>query len=207
MTQQTTRFARLRARLLAHLTARALLGCAALALAGFWISRYGTNSFSWNEEVQLQSGEVIVVKRTAKAKPFGEIGGPGGWENEGMTIEIVKPKRADNPPQWAAKFVPMIFDRDPTTGEWFVVASFYSCESWYGLGKPKLPYLEFRLKEGKWEQQPLSATQFGREANMLTSISSSGEPDRNLASKARHKNDPTADPKFRHVLSTWTTGC
>ena len=118
--------------------------CAAVALlCPPILSGCGENLISWKEEVKLQSGEVIVVKRTAKSKDFGEVGGGGGWENEGMTVQIVQPSVVDNPPVWDAKYVPLIFDRDPVTKEWFMVATFYSCTSWYELGRPKLPYTEY----------------------------------------------------------------
>ena len=130
----------------------------------------GDSELAWTEEVRLSGGETIVVKRTAKTKPYGELGGPGGWENEGMTLQIVKPQTPDNPLIWDARFVPLLFDRDSATGQWFIVATFYSCQSWYDLGRPALPYTEFRFRDGRWVQGPLTAALIGREGNMLTSI-------------------------------------
>ncbi len=167
----------------------------------------GKNQIEWKEEVKLQSGEVIMVARTAKTKPFGEIGGPGGWENEGMTVQITRPINADNPPVWDARFVPLLFDRDPATKEWFMVATFYSCTSWYELGKPKLPYTEYRVKSGKWVQQPLSPQFVGRDANMLTAIRSGGEPDHTVASKEAIRSALTPTQKYNKVVDQWTTGC
>ena len=167
----------------------------------------GRSGISWTEEVQLQNGEVIVVQRTAKTKAFGELGGSGGWENQGMTLEIVAPKKPDNPPNWNYPFVPLVFDQDPETKEWLVVATFYSCTSWYELGRPKLPYTEYRLKHGTWVQQALSATLVGRKGNMLTDIRSSGEPNHTLASKAQRMADGRIAPKYRKVVDKWTTGC
>lgn len=163
---------------------------------------------SWKEEVQLLNGDLIVEKRTAKTKAFGEIGGPGGWENEGMSIEVVQPVSVDNPPPWSAKFVPLVFDRDAATSEWFIVATFYSCQSWYDLGRPKLPYTEFRLKGGTWVQQSLSPSLIGRRGNMLTHIRSTGEPDHTIASKAAVlANHEGIAPKYKAVVSTWSSGC
>ncbi len=167
----------------------------------------GRSDLSWTEEVQLQSGEVIVVHRTAKTKAFGELGGSGGWENQGMALEILTPKKSDNPPIWSYPFVPLVFDQDPETKEWFVVATFYSCTSWYELGRPKLPYTEYRLKRGAWVQQTLSAALIGRKGNMLTDIRSSGEPNHTLASKAERMADGRIAPKYRKVVDKWTTGC
>lgn len=164
------------------------------------------SNLQWQEEVQLASGEVLVVQRVVKGvSPMGEVGGPGGWDSEGMTVAVLSPARADNPPVWEGPFVPLLFDRDAQTGQWFMVATFYSCESWYALGKPKLPYTEYRLKDGRWQQQSLTPSLIGRKANMLTNIHSTGEENHTLASKA--KSVSRAAPEYQEIVSTWSTGC
>ena len=167
----------------------------------------GKSSISWTEEVQINGGEVITVKRTAKAKDFGQIGGTGGWENEGMTVEIIAPIRPSYPGLWSAKFVPLVFDSDPETNEWFMVATFYSCTSWYDLGRPKLPYTEFRFKNGQWVQQVLSEKFIGREGNMLTTVRSSGEPNHTLASKRILNGNTKIAPKYLRIVPQWETAC
>ena len=164
------------------------------------------SNLQWEEEVQLASGEVLVVQRVVKGiNPMGEVGGPGGWDSESMTVAVLSPPRADNPPVWEGPFVPLLFDRDAQTGQWFMVATFYSCESWYALGKPKLPYTEYRLKEGRWQQQSLTPSLIGRKANMLTNIHSTGEKNHTLASKV--KSVSRAAPEYQEIVSTWSTGC
>lgn len=167
----------------------------------------GNSRLEWQEEVRLHDGETIVVKRTAKTKAFGEVGGPGGWENEGMTMSIVQPQRPDNPPPWEGRFVPVLFDRDAASGQWFLVATFFSCQSWYDLGRPALPYTEYRLREGRWVQGPLSAELIGRSANMFTSIRSTGQSDVSVAEKEADLRDPRIGAKYRQILSTWKTTC
>ena len=171
------------------------------------VTACGNRQIEWKEEVKLKSGEVVVVKRTAKSKRIGEIGGPGGWENEGMTVQIIQPIKPDNPPSWNAKFVPLVFDRDPDTKEWFVVATFYSCTSWYELGRPRLPHTEFRLTNGQWRQQPLSPDLIGREGNMVTNIRLTGEPDHTVADKEGINNDPVIPPDLKRVVAVWATTC
>lgn len=175
-------------------------------ILAFLLSSCGQSSLSWTEEIKLQSGEVIVVQRTAKTKDFGEVGGPGGWENEGMTLEILKPKKPDNPVKWDFPFVPLIYDYDAQNKEWFVVATFYSCKSWYALGKPSLPYTEFRLKGDHWVMQPLTPALIGREGNVLTTISKKGEPNHTLESKAKINANPAIDQSYKHVVAKWR-GC
>jgi len=179
----------------------------ALLVTLFALTRCGKSNLSWTEEVQVTGHGTVIVQRTAKTKAFGEIGGPGGWENEGMTVEIIKPDLKDKPPVWNFPFVPLLFDQDPQTKQWFMVATFISCTSWYELGRPKLPYTEYRVKDGHWVQQALSPELIGRVGNMLTSIRSGGEPNHTLASKAAIMARPTIAPEYLRIVDKWSTGC
>jgi len=161
----------------------------------------------WNEEVKLQNGEVVVVTRTAKAKPFGEIGGPGGWENKGMTLMINTPIEPNNPPIWAERLVPVLFDRDPASNEWIVVATVITCTDWYDLGRPALPYAEFRTKNGQWSKQELSRELIGRDGNLFTSIHSTGESDHTLVEKDQLKVDPSISPQYKRIVPEWKSNC
>ena len=99
----------------------------AAALVGLSLAACGDPHMEWNEQVKLQSGEVIVVARTAKFSENWIAGGGGGMMfNKGMTLQIVQPAKPDNPTPWGARFVPIVFDRDPATQEWFIVGTFFS---------------------------------------------------------------------------------
>lgn len=124
-------------------------------------------SMEWREEVQLQSGEVIVVKRTAKFSENWIAGGGGGSFNKGMTIEFASPDKPDTPTIWSGLYVPMIFDRDPDTNEWMIIATFYHCESWYEIGRPALPYTAYRYRGGKWLQQSMEPKWIGHRSNVI----------------------------------------
>ena len=119
------------------------------------------------ENVKLEGGEQIVIERSAKLRANAIAGGGGGSFNEGMTLLITKPIKPDNPGQWSAKYVPILLDRDPATQEWVIVATFFHCQSWEALGRPKLPYTEYRYRQGAWVQQTLSPQWIGREINVL----------------------------------------
>jgi hypothetical protein len=166
-----------------------------------------TKQLKWEEEVKLQSGEVLLLTRTAQAKPFGEVGGPGGWANDGMTIKVKSPSKDNNPPPWAGKLVPVLFDRDPATNEWLIVATVTTCTDWYDLGRPSLPYAEFRTRNGAWKKQELSRDLIGRETNLLTSIHSSGETNQTIAEKDHAKTDPTISPEFKRIINKWKSNC
>jgi hypothetical protein len=166
----------------------------------------GKVDISWSEDVALQDGTQLLVKRGAQGKKFSELGGSGGWETTQMMLEIETPKAATNPPPWSQRWVPMLFDYDAQTKEWFVVATFYTCTDWYDLGRPKLPYIEYRTKNGRWEQVPLSASLSGRKANLLTGPRSGGEPKR-VTIEDKILREVYVDKKFRKVLDSWQTGC
>mgnify|MGYP003382294959 CR=1 FL=1 len=184
------------------------LMCAAVTVAVTLLSACSNKRhIEWNEEVLLESGERLMTRRTALSQPFGQIGGPGGWENEGMTLEITAPVKPDNPTRWSAKFVPLILDRDNQNGEWFIVATFYSCTSWYELDRPKLPYTEFRFRQGRWVQQALSPKFIGRDANMLTDVQSNGEQASTIEAKRSRMNDPRMAPEYKRVVEKWSTNC
>jgi hypothetical protein len=125
----------------------------------------------------------------------------------GMTLEIKTPKRPDNPPMWSNSFIPLVFDRDAKTQQWFMVATFDTCQKWEALGKPKLPYTEYRVQNGQWVQQALSPELIGREGNMLTSINSGGEKDLTIEEKAKRMSDMAIVKKAKRVVNEWRTGC
>jgi hypothetical protein len=166
----------------------------------------GKVDISWTEDVALQDGTLLVVKRGAQGKKLGEIGGSGGWGNTQMTLEIESPKVASNPPIWSERWVPMLLDYDAPTKEWFLVATFYMCTDWYDLGRPKLPYIAYRTKGGRWEQVPLSPELFGRKANLLTGARSGGEPKR-VTIEAKKLRDEHAGKEYKEIVSSWYTAC
>lgn len=188
-----------------RVTAALLLGPALVAC--------GNSRMEWNEQVKLQSGEVIVLARTAKFSENSVAGGGGGSFNKGMTLKIVQPARPDNPSLWDARFVPMVLDRDPQTNEWFIVATFFHCDSWYDLGRPKLPYIEYRYRDGRWIQQPLTERWIGRAANVLPTDPSDraaieeSRPLLTIERKERILSNPAISPKYKAVASDWATGC
>lgn len=178
----------------------------AVLFAALLLTGCGKVDISWTEDVALQDGILLVVKRSAQGKKLGEIGGSGGWEATQMTLEIEAPKAMTNPPIWSERWVPMLFDYDAQTKEWFVVATFYMCTDWYDLGRPPLPYIAYRTNGGRWEQVPLSTELYGRKANLLTGPRSGGEPKR-VTIEEKTLRGEHAGKKFKKVLSSWHTAC
>ena len=167
---------------------------------------------TWSEQVRLRTGEVIVVARTATFSENWVAGAGGGSFNKGMSLRIVGPANDDNPGLWEAKFVPIVFDRDPDSGEWFVIATFFHCDSWYELGRPKLPYTEYRFRGGRWIQQSLAQKWIGRHANVLPSDLSDrkaiaeSKPDLTVERKEEILSNPAISPEFKRVVDNWPAG-
>jgi hypothetical protein len=161
---------------------------------------------SWAEEVQIGSSEVVLLNRTAHAKELRELGGTSSWSGTNMTLEIVLPKNAAAAPKWDFPLVPILVDRVPGSQDWLVVATFYDCISWYNLGRPKTPYVEFKTHEGTWQKIPLEESLVGRSANLLTGIRSSGESHL-VTVREKADRDRRAAEKYRHVIANWETTC
>lgn len=163
----------------------------------------------FTEEVQLASGELIVVDRKFKTEALGEIGGPGGWDAKFNSMVIIRPLRDGNPPIWQSEIglIPILFDQDTGTKEWFVVTTFYMCDAWQKIGKPKLPYAEFRLRNGQWQQVDLSPQHIGRPANILTRISNKAElAYHTINTKIERMSAQGIAPRFNKITEEWV-GC
>lgn len=181
---------------------------ALLVVATYWLWSHFANRHHWKEEVQLQNGELLTVDRSIQFEFDRPIGGVGGSDVIESTLEISSPNRKDSPPQWRhPPFLPLVFDRDPDNNEWFIVATFYMCTDWYSLGRPKLPYTEFRYRNGTWIQLPLSEKLIGREGNILVPNGRDAGPDYSLQMKRDKLSDPRVSPEYKSIVRAWKTYC
>ncbi|HEX2546853.1 MAG TPA: hypothetical protein VHL79_18365 [Ramlibacter sp.] len=185
-----------------------LLLAAVLAGVAYWYF-YTPKSLRFREQVQLAGGEVVDVLRVVRAMPYSAIGG-GGWNpvQQSLWIEQAGVPGVHPPWQSDAGLAPVLVDKDPITGQWLLVATTVSCEGWYALGKPRLPYAEFRLVQGRWSQVPLTAQAMGRDANVTTRIRFDGEEEvLTLADKAKRRLEPGIPPQNLTVSDRWSAGC
>lgn len=176
------------------------------------LSGCGDTTMKWKEKVDLHNNETIIVERTATMKSNWIAGGGGGSINRGMTLKVIQPARPDNPGMWSDHFVPILLDRDPDNGEWFIVATFFHCDEWYELGRPPLPYTEYRFRGGSWVRQPLSAKWIGREVNVLPADLSDREllkekPVLSTEQKRLVQSRPMISDKFVRIVGMWKTSC
>ncbi len=174
------------------------------ACAGFDHTRH------FKEEVRLQTGEIIIVDRKFAAEELGGIGTAGGYEPTYESLEIVQPKLEKSPPKWESTIglIPMILERGTEGGGWTLLATFYTCESWVRLGRPKFPYAEFRFLDAEWRQVDFSTRWVGREANVLTSIPLSGvNSPVTLAYKDNEMSDPQIFRQYSRIIDDWQNNC
>lgn len=168
-------------------------------------------SYSFKEEVKLASGEQILVKRHIVSQVFYELGGAGGWDAKYNSMEIVSPKSADNPAKWesSAGLIPIVFDRDAKTGQWFLLAiASGTCDAWYKQGRPKLPYAEFQWTQGQWQQQPvLSEKYIGYQGNVFAAARSKGIPSLLTEEEKDRRNYLINSDEYKKIVSKWSTGC
>lgn len=178
----------------------------AIVLVGM-LTACGEVNLKWSEEVQLNDGQVIVIKRTAKGEKQGEIGGPGGWKEKEMSITLEKGGEGMQFPIWQTAYVPILLDYQAAEKTWSVVATFYYCGGWYNLGRPKLPYVQYQSKDGgPWTVVPLEERFIGRKTNLLTGPRSGGEPPF-LSLEDKKGRGSRASARFRRLIQSWHTTC
>jgi len=158
----------------------------------------------WREEVQLEDGVVVIAERTAKGKKYSELGGPGGWKQGEMTVVITKaPNNIKPPPEWREVYVPVLLDYQPFSNSWSMVATFFFCETWYELGRPIPPYIEYQSINGApWRRVSLEERLIGRKTNILIEPDLDGEPGLvKIGEKERRQR--RVGPKYKKILREW----
>lgn len=188
-------------------TLRCMMGkCMVIGVMGM-LTGCGQVDLKWSEEVQLDDGQIVIIKRTAKGEKQGELGGPGGWEQTEMSLELEKADQGMPFLIWRTAYVPILLDYQASEKIWSVVATFYYCQGWYDLGRPKLPYVEYQSKNGgPWTIVPLEERLIGRKTNLLAGPRSGGEP-AFLSLQDKERRNQSAANKFRRILATWRTTC
>lgn len=171
-----------------------------------WMDRSQDTVFDWTEDVPLQNGTMAVVKRTARLSANHIAGGGGGSFNRGMTLQITSPQQKELPGPWSDVYVPLLLDYDSETNEWFLVATFFHCDSWYNLGRPALPYTEYRFRQGRWQRQDLSPKLIGRKANLYIADHPPKAP--HLTTPAKQDEvEPGTGKEYLMIVSQWASGC
>lgn len=121
---------------------------------------------AWTEDVHLDDGSTVLVRRTARLNITNSWVGDA-YNAVELDATLAFTGELANLPVWRAPRIAMVLYRDRDTADWTLVTTTTSCEIWRRDGRPKPPYWEYRLKSTGWEQVPLSSASIGRPANLL----------------------------------------
>jgi len=165
-------------------------------------------SESWKEEVRLSDGQLIVVKRTAKGTITRDIAMRAtGWKPKETTLRIAQVDGAVKPPVWRSFLIPVVLDYEPASSTWSVVATYMWCSTWYHMGRPAFPYVQYVSVGGEaWRVVPLQPGWVGRRANLLTHIRPTGEPSmiREAYKEMQWRDGPD---QFKSISTAGKTSC
>ncbi|MDY0981288.1 MULTISPECIES: hypothetical protein [Stenotrophomonas] len=165
-------------------------------------------SESWKEEVRLSDGRLIVVKRTAKGTITRDIAMRAtGWKPKETTLRIAQVDGAAKPPVWRSFLIPVVMDYDPASSTWSVVATYMWCSTWYDMGRPTSPYVQYISVGGEaWRVVPLQPGLVGRRANLLTHIRPTGESGL-VREQYKEMHWRTSSDQYKSISMSWKTNC
>ena len=165
-------------------------------------------SESWKEEVRLSDGRLIVVKRTAKGTITRDIAMRAtGWKPKETTLRIAQVDGAAKPPVWRSFLIPVVMDYDPASSTWSVVATYMWCSTWYDMGRPTSPYVQYISVGGEaWRVVPLQPGWVGRRANLLTHIRPTGESGL-VREQYKEMHWRTSSDQYKSISTSWKTSC
>jgi hypothetical protein len=121
---------------------------------------------TWTEDVLLEDGSTLLVKRTATFEVFRSWSGDASNAVE-IEATLAFTGKLAQLPTWRQPLMALVLYHDHGPDDWVVVASSLDCEVWWARGKPKPPYWEFRLRADGWHETPLSPASMGRPANLF----------------------------------------
>jgi hypothetical protein len=144
----------------------AILLLALLTAASFVLAGCSKSEARWTEDVQLSTGERLVVRRTHRFEVHAELGGPTSAFVLDATLESAS--GSTSLPTWHAPLEALILDRDPdSSGEFIVIAATDTCPIWAARGRPEPEFWQFRTRAGRWEQVPFDVRWLGKASNLL----------------------------------------
>ena len=160
---------------------------------------------TWKEEVQLQDGTRIWVRRTVVGKAHQDMmNGPGRGEYRvsAYRLEVIDSAGLPPPPVWESKWENMIIDKDKD-GIWYVVVTPVNTKGWHDIS-PKYRYAQFKAVNGKWQQVDIDPTLDARTANLEPRFRAGKMPesvplyDKPL-SKIWGYDSPVVDAQYRYI--------
>ncbi|MBS3805146.1 MAG: hypothetical protein KGY54_11390 [Oleiphilaceae bacterium] len=134
----------------------------------------GPHEFTWLEEVELADDRRVWVERQVKLS-YTALAGRRGVDLWRSSVEIKTPERSDWPGAWSQdREVPILIDKDPDTGEWFIVSAWYKARIGDEIQS------EYRFRQGEWVKQDQVSEKLieqRRKINLLSLVWSQDESD------------------------------
>jgi len=157
---------------------------------------------SWREEVQLEDGTKIWVRRTVVGEAYTELGGYGEYQVSKEVLEVINAPGLGKPPVWSAKWRTLVLDRDKD-GVWYIVVTPQDAEGWTKL-EPKLLYAQFKAIDGQWRQVEIDPKLDARTANLEPRFRAGKMPeaislDDKPLSKLRGHESWGAAPQYEYI--------
>ena len=156
----------------------------------------------WREEVQLEDGTKIWVRRTVVGEAYTELGGYGEYQVSKEVLEVINAPGLGKPPVWSAKWSLLVLDRDKD-GVWYIVVTPLDAEGWTKL-EPKLLYAQFKAIDGQWRQVEIDPTLHARDANLEPRFRAGKMPeavslDDKPLSKIWGYDSPVVAPQYEYI--------
>lgn len=99
------------------------------------------------------------------ATPWGQS---KSYLTRALTIKILTESGRAAAPIWhAERERALLLDWDSSHREYILVTYPAACSRYGKAGRPRPPYIQYRLRNGEWTQVPFEADLVGRRANML----------------------------------------
>lgn len=176
------------------------LSLVGVALVAHAMQTAGDVDVSWSEEVRLNDGTQVLVKRRAIGNAFGRSKThPEGWLPSEYTIEVSTVASFSTSSVWRSSLRPVLLDRDSTSNGWYLLAEPIDCARWYTMGKPSPPYLMYVGGAGGWVEERVDAKLVGKPANLLVSPRFTGE-DMHVSASARQQRNDWGPPDTRPIV-------
>ena len=156
----------------------------------------------WREEVQLEDGTKIWVRRTVVGEAYTELGGYGEYQVSKEVLEVINAPGLGKPPVWSAKWSLLVLDRDKD-GVWYIVVSTVDREGWANL-HTKLLYAQFKAIDGQWRQVEIDPSLHARDANLEPRFRAGKMPeavslDDKPLSKLWGYDSPVVAPQYKYI--------
>jgi hypothetical protein len=185
-------------------------GIALIALQILLSSCSSTKQIEWKEEVLLQTGEAIIVKRVIQMQEDFELSQGRNWVPREQKLNIKHPLLNNGQEAiWALDAVPIILDYDIQRKQFFIVATIALCEQDRALGRPRPPYLLFEFSGGEWRQVELRPVLEGKTANLLITnyLKVDGRTVIEKQKREIHESTPGLSPGRLKVLLQYPITC